>query len=104
MFIEKVRDLVGLYLNPADKALVLCTDDKTQIQVASISFIVLEAMFDEITHARTILSGTAELKFPCHFSQLLQPQVPPKFGKQENTFQEIWLRSVLETLCCGVLY
>ena len=42
VFIEKVRDLVGLYLNPADKALVLCTDDKTQIQVACISFVVLE--------------------------------------------------------------
>jgi len=32
LFIEKVRDLVGLYLNPPDKALVLCVDEKTQIQ------------------------------------------------------------------------
>ncbi len=31
-FIEKVRDIVGLYLNPPDKALVLCVDEKTQIQ------------------------------------------------------------------------
>ena len=30
--IEKVRDIVGLYLNPPDKALVLCVDEKSQIQ------------------------------------------------------------------------
>src|SRR5262245_9239173 len=32
LFIEKVRDIVGLYLHPPDKALVLCADEKTQIQ------------------------------------------------------------------------
>lgn len=32
LFIAKVRDIVGLYLNPPDKALVLCVDEKTQIQ------------------------------------------------------------------------
>jgi hypothetical protein len=32
LFIEKVRDIVGLYLNPPDKALVLCVDEKAQIQ------------------------------------------------------------------------
>src|SRR5512132_1973722 len=31
-FIEKVRDIVGLYLNPPDKALVLCVDEKSQVQ------------------------------------------------------------------------
>jgi len=31
-FIEKVRDMVGLYLNPPDHALVLCVDEKSQIQ------------------------------------------------------------------------
>jgi transposase len=31
-FIEKVRDIVGLYLNPPVNALVLCTDEKSQIQ------------------------------------------------------------------------
>jgi len=31
-FAEKVRDVVGLYLNPPDKALVLCVDEKSQIQ------------------------------------------------------------------------
>ncbi len=32
LFIEKVRDIVGLYLHPPDKALVLWVDEKTQIQ------------------------------------------------------------------------
>ena len=32
LFIEKVRDMVGLYLNPPDRALVLCVDEKSQIQ------------------------------------------------------------------------
>jgi len=31
-FIEKVRDIVGLYLNPPEGALVLCVDEKAQIQ------------------------------------------------------------------------
>lgn len=32
LFIEKVRDIVGLYLNPPDRAMVLCVDEKAQIQ------------------------------------------------------------------------
>ena len=31
-FVEKVQDIVGLYLNPPDHAVVLCIDEKTQIQ------------------------------------------------------------------------
>jgi transposase len=32
LLIEKVRDIVGLYINPPDHALVLCVDEKSQIQ------------------------------------------------------------------------
>jgi transposase len=31
-FVEKLYDIVGLYLNPPDKSLVLCVDEKSQIQ------------------------------------------------------------------------
>jgi transposase len=31
-FVEKVRDIVGLYLNPPERALVLCVDEKSQVQ------------------------------------------------------------------------
>jgi transposase len=32
LFVDKVRDVVGLYLNPPEGALVLCVDEKSQIQ------------------------------------------------------------------------
>jgi transposase len=32
LFIEKVRDIVGLYMNPPEHALVLCIDEKSQVQ------------------------------------------------------------------------
>ena len=32
LFVDKVRDIVGLYMNPPDRALVLCVDEKAQIQ------------------------------------------------------------------------
>jgi transposase len=32
LFIEKVRDIVGLYMNPPERAVVLCVDEKSQIQ------------------------------------------------------------------------
>ncbi len=31
-FVEKVRDIVGLYLKPPDRAIVLCVDEKSQVQ------------------------------------------------------------------------
>ena len=32
LFVEKVRDVVGLYMNPPEHALVLCVDEKSQMQ------------------------------------------------------------------------
>jgi transposase len=32
LFIDKIRDVVGLYLNPPERAVVLCVDEKSQIQ------------------------------------------------------------------------
>jgi hypothetical protein len=32
LFIDKVRDVVGLYMSPPENALVLCVDEKTQVQ------------------------------------------------------------------------
>lgn len=32
LFVSKVRDIVGLYIDPPDKAIVLCVDEKSQIQ------------------------------------------------------------------------
>jgi len=43
-FIDKVRDVVGLYLNPPDAAVVLCVDEKTQIQALDRTSPVLPMM------------------------------------------------------------
>jgi transposase len=41
LFIDKVRDIVGLYLNPPDAAVVLCVDEKTQVQALDRSAPIL---------------------------------------------------------------
>jgi len=41
LFVEKVRDVVGLYLGPPERALVLCVDEKSQIQALDRSQPVL---------------------------------------------------------------
>jgi transposase len=43
-FVDKVRDIVGLYLNPPEAALVLCVDEKTQVQALDRSAPVLPMM------------------------------------------------------------
>ena len=53
LFVEKVRDIVGLYLNPPDHAVVLCVDEKSQIQALERTQPVLPMGFgyvDGITH------------------------------------------------------
>jgi len=44
LFVEKVRDIVGLYLNPPDAAVVLCVDEKSQIQALDRTAPVLPLM------------------------------------------------------------
>jgi transposase len=43
-FIDKVRDVVGLYLDPPERAIVLCVDEKSQIQALDRSAPVLPMM------------------------------------------------------------
>src|SRR5664279_3871098 len=37
LFVEKVYDIVGLYLNPPEAAVVLCVDEKSQVQALARS-------------------------------------------------------------------
>jgi transposase len=48
-FVEKVRDIVGLYVAPPDRAIVLCVDEKSQIQA-----------LDRSQPAQPLLPGRAE--------------------------------------------
>jgi transposase len=50
-FVEKVRDIVGLYLNPPDRAVVLCIDEKSQIQALERRQPVLPLVFGQPARA-----------------------------------------------------
>jgi transposase len=70
LFIEKVRDIVGLYLNPPDRALVLCVDEKSQIQALDRSQPLLpmrpgqaeRRAHDYIRHGTTSLFAALDAK------------------------------------------
>ena len=62
-FVEKIRDIVGLHLNPTDKAMVLCVDEKRQMQALDGTQPLLPmglgsvegVMHDYIRHGNTTL-------------------------------------------------
>jgi transposase len=68
-FIEKVRDIVGLYLDPPDLAMVLCVDEKSQMQALDRSAPVLPMMpavpgrqtSDYIRHGTTSLFAALDI-------------------------------------------
>jgi putative transposase len=68
-FIDKLRDVVGLYLNPPDKALVLCLDEKSQIQALERTQPLLPLGFgyvegvthDYLRHGTTTLFAALDL-------------------------------------------
>ncbi len=70
LFIEKVRDIVGLYLHPPTQALVLCVDEKAQIQALDRSQPVLpmrpgqieRRSHDYTRHGTTSLFAALEIK------------------------------------------
>jgi transposase len=65
----KVRDVVGLYLNPPDKAVVVCIDEKTQVQALDRTAPILpmrpglpeKATHDYIRHGTTSLFAALEV-------------------------------------------
>jgi transposase len=70
LFIDKVLDIVGLYLQPPDKALVLCVDEKSQIQALDRTQPVLpmrlgqaeRRTYDYTRHGTTTLFAALEAK------------------------------------------
>ena len=52
-FVEKVRDIVGLYLNPPDRAIVLCVDEKSQVQALNRTEPILPLAPAGVTSFRT---------------------------------------------------
>jgi len=70
LLIEKVRDIVGLYLNPPDRAVVLCVDEKPQIQALDRSQPILplrpgqieRRTHDYVRHGTTSLFAALNVK------------------------------------------
>ena len=77
LFVDKVRDIVGLYLSPPDRALVLCVDEKSQIQALDRTQPVLPmpraACRACLSGARTITSATER---PRCSQPSMSPRVP----------------------------
>ena len=77
LFIEKVRDVVGLYLAPPERALVLCVDEKSQIQALDRSAPVLPMLpgmperrtHDYVRHGTTSLFAALDVP-PARSSRL----------------------------------
>jgi hypothetical protein len=65
-FIEKLRDMVGLYLDPPQAAAVFCVDEKSQIQA-----------IDRIQPAFPILRGTPPASAMTTFATAPRPCSPP---------------------------
>jgi transposase len=69
LFVEKVRDIVGLYLNPPEAAVVLCVDEKSQIQALDRTSPVLPLVpgvperrtHDYVRHGTTNLYAALDL-------------------------------------------
>jgi transposase len=101
LFIEKVRDIVGLYLDPPDRAMVLCVDEKSQIQALDRTQPLLpmrpgqieRRTHDYVRHGTTSLFAaldvkTGEIIGECHrrhrsvefraFLDRIDAEVPPE--------------------------
>src|SRR5438046_1441006 len=69
LFIDKVRDVVGLYLDPPDKAMVLAVDEKSQMQALDRTAPMLPMMpgtpgrktHDYVRHGTTSLFAALEM-------------------------------------------
>ena len=98
LFIEKVRDIVGLYLNPPDKALVLCVDEKAQIQALDRSQPLLPMRPGQVerrTHDY-VRHGTTSL------FAALDTQSGRVIGQRHRRHRAIEFRKFLDTIDAAV--
>jgi transposase len=89
LFVEKVIDVVGLYHNPPEKAVVLCTDEKSQVQALDRSQPVLPMMpgmperrsHDYVRHGTTSLFAAFNIADGTVISQLHRQHRAIEFKK-----------------------
>ena len=95
LFVEKVRDIVGLSLAPRDKALVLCVDEKTQIEALDRTQPLLpmrpgqleRRTHDYRRHGTTSLFAALNVKTGNGIGQLHQRQRGREFRKFLDTIE-----------------
>src|SRR3954462_9297560 len=93
--IEKVRDIVGLYMNPPDHALVFCVDEKSQIQALDRTQPLLplrpgqleRGTHDYKRHGTTSLFAALELKTSRIIGQLRRRHRSQEFRKFIGTIE-----------------
>ena len=89
LFIDKVRDVVGLYLDPPERALVLCVDEKSQIQALDRTAPILpmlpgtpaRATHDYTRHGTTSLFAALDVGSGRVYEQLHARHRAAEFGK-----------------------
>lgn len=109
LFIEKVRDVVGLYLNPPDRALVLCVDEKPQIQATEGTAPVLpmrpgqpeQHTHDYIRHGTRDLFAALDVKTGTVIGEVRHRHRSTEFRKfldtvERNTPAELELHLILD--------
>ncbi len=101
-FIDKVRDIVGLYLNPPDAAVVLCVDEKSQIQALDRSAPVLPLM-PGVPERRThdyVRNGTTNLYAALNMAsgQVIASMTPRHRAEEFRRFLNLIDRSVPDHL------
>jgi len=111
LLIEKVRDIVGLYLNPPDRAVVLCVDEKPQIQALDRSQPILplrpgqieRRTHDYVRHGTTSLFAALNVKSGQIIGQQHRRHRGIEFRKfldkiDENVPPELQVHLVLDNL------
>ena len=107
MFIDKVRDVVGLYLNPPDAAVVLCVDEKSQIQALDRTAPVLPLMPgvpERQTHDY-VRNGTTNLYAALNVAsgQVIAEMTPRHRAEEFRRFLNLIDRNVPEHLAVHVV-
>ena len=77
LFVDKVQDIVGLYMAPPNRAMVMCVDEKSQIQALDRE----QPLADQL-RGRGVEDLVNEETRCC---QLPAPAAPPKHPPPENT-------------------
>src|ERR1700677_2468264 len=95
LFLDKVRDIVGLYLDPPDRALVLCVDEKSQIQALERTAPLLpmrpgqaeRRAHDYLRHGTTSLFAALDTKTGKVISQIQRRHRSVEFRKFLDTIE-----------------